>query len=128
MGGELRFYKDTSPLGRIAAQMAKQVIFQKVREAERDTVFLEYNHRVGEVLNATVKRLEPMDVIFDLGKAEARMPKREQSAAGAVCGGRAGAGGAAAGGPGGEGSAGDCEPGGAGAGAEPVPERGAGDL
>jgi N utilization substance protein A len=79
IGGELRFYKDTSPLGRIAAQMAKQVIFQKVREAERDTVFLEYNHRAGEVLNATVKRLEPMDVIFDLGKAEARMPKREQS-------------------------------------------------
>ena len=78
-GGELRFYKDTSPLGRIAAQMAKQVIFQKVREAERDTVFNEYNHRAGEVLNATVKRLEPMDVIFDLGKAEARMPKREQS-------------------------------------------------
>jgi len=76
---ELRFYKDTTPLGRIAAQMAKQVIFQKVREAERDTVFNEYNHRAGEVLNATVKRLEPMDVIFDLGKAEARMPKREQS-------------------------------------------------
>ncbi len=79
VGAELRFYKDTSPLGRIAAQMAKQVIFQKVREAERDTVFNEYNHRAGEVLNATVKRLEPMDVIFDLGKAEARMPKREQS-------------------------------------------------
>ena len=79
VGGELRFYKDTTPLGRIAAQMAKQVIFQKVREAERDTVFNEYNHRAGEVINATVKRLEPMDVIFDLGKAEARMPKREQS-------------------------------------------------
>ena len=79
IGGELRFYKDTSPLGRIAAQMAKQVIFQKVREAERDTVFNEYNHRAGEVMNAIVKRLEPMDVIFDLGKAEARMPKREQS-------------------------------------------------
>src|ERR1700686_1718527 len=79
VGGELRFYKDTTPLGRIAAQMAKQVIFQKVREAERDTVFLEYNPRAGEVLRPTVKRLEPMDVIFDLGKAEARMPKREQS-------------------------------------------------
>src|SRR4030081_1809071 len=79
VGGELRFYKDTTPLGRIAAQMAKQVIFQKVREAERDTVFNEYNHRAGEVLNATVKRLEPMDVIFDLGKAEARMPTRAQS-------------------------------------------------
>jgi N utilization substance protein A len=79
VGGELRFYKDTTPLGRIAAQMAKQVIFQKVREAERDTVFNEYGSRAGEILTATVKRLEPMDVIFDLGKTEARMPKREQS-------------------------------------------------
>src|ERR1700761_1569394 len=42
VGGELRFYKDTPPLGRSAAQMAKQVIFQKVREAERDTVYNEY--------------------------------------------------------------------------------------
>src|SRR6201992_2377255 len=79
VGGELLFYKDTTPLGRIAAQMAKQVIFQKVREAERDTVFQEYGGRVNEILTATVKRLEPMDVIFDLGKTEARMPKREQS-------------------------------------------------
>src|ERR1700751_2547883 len=79
VGGEIRYYKPTDVLGRIAAQMAKQVIFQKVREAERDTVFNEYNHRAGEVLTATVKRLEPMDVIFDIGKAEARMPKREQS-------------------------------------------------
>ena len=79
IGGEIRYYKPTDVLGRIAAQMAKQVIFQKVREAERDTVFLEYNHRVGEVLNATVKRVELQDVIFDLGKAEARMPRREQS-------------------------------------------------
>jgi N utilization substance protein A len=79
IGGEIRYYKPTDVLGRIAAQMAKQVIFQKVREAERDTVFNEYNHRVGEILNATVKRIEPQDVIFDLGKAEARMPRREQS-------------------------------------------------
>jgi N utilization substance protein A len=79
VGGEIRYYKPTDVLGRIAAQMAKQVIFQKVREAERDTVFNEYAHRVGEVLNATVKRLELQDVIFDLGKAEARMPRREQS-------------------------------------------------
>jgi N utilization substance protein A len=78
-GGEIRYYKPTDVLGRIAAQMAKQVIFQKVREAERDTVFNEYNHRIGEVLNATVKRVELQDVIFDLGKAEARMPRREQS-------------------------------------------------
>ena len=79
IGGEIRYYKPTDVLGRIAAQMAKQVIFQKVREAERDTVFNEYNHRVGEILTATVKRIEPQDVIFDLGRAEARMPRREQS-------------------------------------------------
>jgi N utilization substance protein A len=78
-GGEIRYYKPTDVLGRIAAQMAKQVIFQKVREAERDTVFNEYNHRINEVLNATVKRVELQDVIFDLGKTEARMPRREQS-------------------------------------------------
>src|ERR1700678_32080 len=79
IGGEIRYYKPTDVLGRIAAQMAKQVIFQKVREAERDTVYNEYAHRLGEVLNATVKRVELQDVIFDLGKTEARMPKREQS-------------------------------------------------
>src|ERR1700678_3892679 len=78
-GGEIRYYKPTDVLGRIAAQMAKQFIFQKAREAERDTVYKEYAHRLGEVLNATVKRLELQDVIFDLGKAEARSPKREQS-------------------------------------------------
>jgi len=59
--------------------LAKQVIFQKVREAERDTVFQEYAHREKEVLNATVKRIEGQDIIYDLGKAEARCPKREQS-------------------------------------------------
>ena len=78
-GTEIRLYKDTRPLGRIAAQLAKQVIFQKVREAERDTVFNEYAHREKEVLSATVKRIEGQDMIIDLGKAEARMPKREQS-------------------------------------------------
>jgi N utilization substance protein A len=79
VGSEIRLYRDTSPLGRIAAQLAKQVIFQKVREAERDTVFQEYAHREKEVLNATVKRIEGQDVIYDLGKAEARCPRREQS-------------------------------------------------
>ena len=79
LGSEIRLYKDTSPLGRIAAQLAKQVIFQKVREAERDNIFQEYAHREKEVLNATVKRVEGQDVIFDIGKAEARCPKREQS-------------------------------------------------
>ncbi len=79
VGSEIRIYRDTSPLGRIAAQLAKQIIFQKVREAERDTVFQEYAHREKEVLNATVKRIEGQDYIYDLGKAEARCPRREQS-------------------------------------------------
>jgi N utilization substance protein A len=79
VGSEIRLYRDTTPLGRIAAQLAKQVIFQKVREAERDTVFNEYAHREKEVLNATVKRIEGQDIIYDLGKAEAHCPRREQS-------------------------------------------------
>lgn len=78
-GMEIRTYLDTRPLGRIAAQLAKQVIFQKVRDAERDTVFNEYAHREKEVLSATVKRIEGPDLVIDLGKAEARMPRREQS-------------------------------------------------
>jgi transcription termination/antitermination protein NusA len=78
-GGELRIPKSTEGLGRIAAQQAKQVIFQKVREAERDTVYNEYIGRVGEVVNATVKRVEGPDLIFDIGKAEARCPRKEQS-------------------------------------------------
>ncbi len=80
VGGELQIPKPTEGiLGRIAAQLAKQVIFQKVREAERDTVYNEYIGRVGEIVNATVKRVEGPDVIFDIGKAEARMPRKEQS-------------------------------------------------
>src|SRR5919109_3918075 len=78
-GGEVRIYKSTEGLGRIAAQMAKQVIFQKVREAERDTVYNEYIGRVGEIVTATVKRIEGPEVIFDIGKAESRMPRKEQS-------------------------------------------------
>jgi transcription termination/antitermination protein NusA len=80
VGGELHIPKETEGiLGRIAAQLAKQVIFQKVREAERDTVYNEYITRVGEIVNATVKRIEGPDVIFDIGKAEAKAPRKEQS-------------------------------------------------
>ena len=79
VGGEVRFYKPTDVLGRIAAQLAKQVIFQKVREAERDTVYNDYIGRVNEIVTATVKRVEGPDVIFELGKTEARMPRKEQS-------------------------------------------------
>ncbi len=80
VGGEIRQYRSTDGvLGRISAQLAKQVIFQKVREAERDTIYNEYIGRVGEIINATVKRIEGPDVIFDIGKAEARMGRKEQS-------------------------------------------------
>jgi N utilization substance protein A len=79
IGGEVVIPKPTDVLGRIAAQTAKQVIMQKVREAERDTIYNEYNGRVGELVNCVVKRTEGPDVIVDLGRAEARMPKREQS-------------------------------------------------
>jgi N utilization substance protein A len=79
LDGEVRIPKATDVLGRIAAQAAKQVIFQKVREAERDTVYAEYNNRVGELVNCTVKRVEGPDVIVDLGRTEARMPRKEQS-------------------------------------------------
>jgi len=77
--GEVQFLKSTEGLGRISAQIAKQIIFQKVREAERETVYNEYINRVNEILNATVKRVEGPEVIFDIGKAEARMPRKEQS-------------------------------------------------
>jgi N utilization substance protein A len=80
VGGELLIPRPTEGiLGRISAQLAKQVIFQKVREAERDTVYAEYNQRVGELVNCTVKRMEGPDVIVDLGRTEARMPRKEQS-------------------------------------------------
>src|SRR5271156_880393 len=77
--GELRIPKPTDSLGRISAQTAKQVILQKVREAERDTIFVEYSGRVGELVNCTVKRMEGQDLVADLGKTEARLPKKEQS-------------------------------------------------
>ncbi len=76
---EIRIKKPTNVLGRIAAQTAKQVIYQKVREAERDTVYNEYSGRVGELVNCTVKRIEGPDLIVEVGKAEARLPRREQS-------------------------------------------------
>ena len=78
-GGEIFQNKPTDVLGRIAAQTAKQVILQKVREAERDTIYNEYHTRVGELVNGIVKRVEGPDVIVDMGRTEARMPKREQS-------------------------------------------------
>ena len=79
MDSEVRIQKSTDLLGRISAQTAKQVIFQKVREAERETIYQEYSGRVGELVNCTVKRIEGSDLVLDLGKTEARLPKKEQS-------------------------------------------------
>lgn len=79
IGSEIRIQKNTDALGRISAQTAKQVIFQKVREAERETVYQEYSGRAGELVNCTIKRIEGPDYVLDLGKTEARLPKKEQS-------------------------------------------------
>jgi N utilization substance protein A len=79
IGSEIRIPRGTESLGRISAQTAKQVILQKVREAERETIYTEYFERVGELVNCTVKRFEGQDLICDLGKTEARLPKKEQS-------------------------------------------------
>jgi N utilization substance protein A len=77
----VRIPMNTEALGRISAQTAKQVILQKVREAERETIYSVYSGRVGELVNCTVKRFEGPDIIVDLGKTEARLPKKEQSKA-----------------------------------------------
>ncbi|PYV43043.1 MAG: transcription termination/antitermination protein NusA [Acidobacteria bacterium] len=79
VNGEVKIQKATDVLGRIAAQTAKQVILQKVREAERDSIFAEYSQRIGEVVTCMVKRTEGGDIIVDLGTTEGRLPKREQS-------------------------------------------------
>ncbi|MBV9887158.1 MAG: transcription termination/antitermination protein NusA [Acidobacteria bacterium] len=79
VGTEIVASKSTEAFGRITAQTFKQVILQKVREAERDTIFNEYHNRVGELVTVIVKRAEGPDLIVDMGRTEARLPKREQS-------------------------------------------------
>ncbi len=69
------------PLTRIAAQAAKQVIYQKVKEAERELVWREYGDRIGELLTGQVKRFDRGDMMVDLGRTEAVVPRREQSRA-----------------------------------------------
>jgi N utilization substance protein A len=81
VGMEIEFPKDTEKLGRIAAQTAKQVIAQRVREAEREKIHGEFSQRVGEVVNATVKRFESGDIIAEVGRVEAQLPRKEQSRA-----------------------------------------------
>ena len=69
---------DSAHLTRIAAQTAKQVIIQKIREAERDVIFTEFQGRVGDIVTGTVHRFERGDIIVELGRAEAILPKSER--------------------------------------------------
>ncbi len=72
--------KEVTPknFGRIAAQTAKQVVIQKIREAEKDVVFGEFQSRVGEIISGVVRHHEKQNVIIDLGRSEGVMPPREQ--------------------------------------------------
>ncbi len=79
VGDEIHLPIPTDGLGRIAAQSAKQVLYQRVREAERENIYNEYIDRVGEVLNGTVKRFERGDIVVDLGRTEAVVPRTEQA-------------------------------------------------
>jgi len=81
LGGHVEQARSTKGLGRIEAQAAKQVIFQKVREAERDQTYHQYRSKIGQLVNATVKRFERGDVVLELGQTEAILPRRHQSRA-----------------------------------------------
>lgn len=84
--GQVRAYKNNKEItsidfGRIAASTARQVIIQKIREAEKEVVFSEFQGKVGEIVAGTVYRFEKGNIVVDLlGKAEGLLPKREQSA------------------------------------------------
>lgn len=78
VGEDLGVKLDSKEFGRIAAQNAKQIIVQRVREAERLMVYNEYKDRKGEIVTGTVRRFERGDVIADLGRAEAVLPTSEQ--------------------------------------------------
>ncbi|MBK8180732.1 MAG: transcription termination factor NusA [Planctomycetes bacterium] len=69
---------DLQELGRIAAQAVKQVMLQKFREAERDVLYDEYENRVGQLVNGTVQRYDGDELVINLGKVEAYLPKEER--------------------------------------------------
>ncbi|MDH3981859.1 MAG: hypothetical protein OES84_03040, partial [Kiritimatiellaceae bacterium] len=71
---------ETTPpqMGRIAAQTAKQVIMQKIRNAEKDIIFEEYKDRIGEIITGTVTRFDRSDVVIELEHGEAVMPSKER--------------------------------------------------
>jgi N utilization substance protein A len=80
IGDQLGIKMDVTDLGRIAAQTAKQVIIQKIRDAERDMTFSEFKDRKGEIITGIVRRFDKGSIIIELGRAEAILPKREQVA------------------------------------------------
>ncbi len=69
---------EAKDLGRIAAQMAKQIILQKIRDAEREIIFNEFETRKGEIASGIIRRVEKVMVVVDLGRTEAYLPLREQ--------------------------------------------------
>ena len=75
---ELEQERPPQEFGRIAAQTAKQVIFQKVRDAEREGIYAEFAGKEGQILRGVVHRIEKRNVILEIGKAEAILPEREQ--------------------------------------------------
>lgn len=79
VGDSLGMKMDASGFSRIAAQTAKQVIIQKVREAERETIFADFKDRIGELINGVVRRFEKGDLVVDLGRAEAILSHKEQA-------------------------------------------------
>jgi N utilization substance protein A len=78
IGDSLGEKLDASGFSRIAAQTAKQVIIQKVRDAERETIYNEYRDRIWEVITGMVRRFEKGELLIDLGRAEAVLPAKEQ--------------------------------------------------
>lgn len=78
VGDSIGIKLDTTVLSRIAAQTAKQVIVQKLRDAEREIIFNEFQHRKGEVITGLIRRVDRGAVVIDLGRTEAYMPTREQ--------------------------------------------------
>ncbi|MBI5893127.1 MAG: transcription termination/antitermination protein NusA [Deltaproteobacteria bacterium] len=78
VGDSLGIKLDISDFGRIAAQTAKQIITQKVRDAEKDVVYNEYVNRKGDIVTGIVQRFERGDLIIDLGRTEAILTKKEQ--------------------------------------------------
>ncbi len=78
LGDSIGIKLDSSEFGRIAAQTAKQVIIQKVRDAEQDVIFNEFNIRKGEIVSGVCRRIEKGCVILDLGRTDAILPAREQ--------------------------------------------------